>query len=78
MGMNPDTNELQGLVDQEAVDEFMDRFYAGRPPSDTPIFEMREEIIVRGYVWQVIQMTENRLVLQPLRNATKEEIANAK
>ena len=69
MGMNPENNKMQELANEAAAKAFAERFYPEAPVNEVPIFEMREEIVIRGYVFMVIQMTEDRLVLKPLRRA---------
>ena len=74
--MNPENNQMTELADLNEAQSFADRFYPNQPRSEVPIFEMREEVVLRGYVFMIIQMAEDRLVLKPLRKATVEDFHN--
>lgn len=72
--MNPDTNQFEGLEDEKATEDFIQRFYSDERDAgkDIPIFTMGEEIEIRGYIFQVIQINDDRLALRPLRKAKGE------
>ena len=62
--MNPETNEFEKIDD---LDAFRERFYPDAPVDQVPTFTMGEEITIKGYVFQVIQMQEDRMALRPVR-----------
>ena len=62
MGYDPGSNELRPLENEEDVKRFK---------RDTPqfLFTVNEQITVKGVVFRVHEIGENRLVLKPVKAA---------
>ena len=71
MGMNPESNEFEMLKDSQELRDFVYRFYRREAAAgdDIPIFKMGERITIRGYVFEVVQISEDQLALRPIEKA---------
>lgn len=69
--MNPETNQFEGVPD---LNEFKKRFYSKKSDDEVPVFTIYEKIRIKGYFFKVIQIREDRLVLQPVGPAMERKI----
>jgi hypothetical protein len=62
MGYDPSSNELRRLENEEDVKRFV---------RDTPqfLFTVNEQVTVKGVVFRVHEIDENRLILKPVKAA---------
>ena len=62
MGYDPGSNELRRLENEEDVKRFV---------RDTPqlLFTVNEQVTVKGVVFRVHEIDENRLILKPVKAA---------
>ena len=62
MGYGPESNELRPLENEEDVNRFK---------RDTPqfLFTVNEQVTVKGVVFRVHEIDENRLILKPVKAA---------
>jgi hypothetical protein len=69
--MNPDSNELEALQTDGAMKDFVDRFYSREKNSgdDIPVFTLGEEIVIKGYLFRVQQISKRRLAFRPVKKA---------
>ena len=51
--MNPDTKEFEALMLYEMRNDLFTR-YGHNERDKMPIFTMREELIIKGAVWQIV------------------------
>ena len=66
--MNPDSNEFEDVL-PELKDAFIEKFYSKRKESDIPIFKLYEKVRLKGYIFKVVSIKDNRMTLKPVRKA---------
>lgn len=73
MGMNPDTNQFEMLADLEQRSAFIDKFYGDQSEDEIPVFEIGERLEIKGYIFEVRQISTEQLALCPIEKSSAEK-----